>query len=133
MKHTITLLATLLLAPLAALDAEPLPAPKPNVLLIYIDNVGYGDLGCYGNAEVKTPRMDALAREGVRCTDFYLSTSSCTPSRGAILTGRYPMRNGLSHQLESYENWTGIGLPQRERIIPQYLKQTGYATACFGK
>ena len=108
-------------------------ASRPNVLLIYVDNVGYGDLGCYGNAEVKTPRIDRLAREGARCTDFYVVTTSCTPSRGAVLTGRHPLRNGLAHQLASAENWTGIGLPHRERIIPQYLKAAGYATGCFGK
>lgn len=111
-----------------------LPAKSlPNILLIYVDNLGYGDLACYGNPNVKTPRLDRLAREGVRCKDFYVVTSSCTPSRGAILTGRYPLRNGLSHQLGPTENWNGIGLPQRERILPQYLKDAGYATACFGK
>lgn len=129
--------AVLLASPVALFAAGARPkgpdrAP-PNILLIYVDNVGYADLGCYGNAEVKTPRIDQLARDGVRCTDFYVVTSSCTPSRGAILTGRYPARNGLVHQLASTENWTGIGLPQRERIIPQYLKDAGYATACFGK
>jgi len=107
---------------------------RPNVLLIYVDNVGYGDLGCYGNPDVKTPRIDQLAREGARCTEFYVVTTSCTPSRGAVLTGRYPLRNGLAHQLSgSPENWHGIGLPHRERIIPQYLKESGYATGCFGK
>ncbi|MSU50299.1 MAG: hypothetical protein EXS37_14640 [Opitutus sp.] len=106
---------------------------RPNLLLMYIDNVGYGDLGCYGNRDVQTPRLDQLAREGARCTDFQVVTTSCTPSRGAILTGRYPLRNGLVHQLASTENWTGIGLPHRERIIPHYLKDVGYATACFGK
>lgn len=114
----------------AATGSAPL---RPNLLLLYVDNVGYGDLGCYGNTKVKTPRIDQLAREGARCTDFYVVTTSCTPSRGAVLTGRYPLRNGLAHQLTSTENWTGIGLPHRERIIPQYLKETGYATACFGK
>jgi arylsulfatase A len=106
---------------------------RPNILLLYVDNVGYGDLGCYGNREVLTPRIDRLAREGARCTDFYVVTTSCTPSRGALLTGRYPARNGLEHQLAAAENWTGIGLPHRERILPQYLKSVGYATGCFGK
>ncbi|MBM3858887.1 MAG: FAD-dependent oxidoreductase [Verrucomicrobia bacterium] len=108
-------------------------ADKPNILLLYVDNAGYGDLGCYGNRVVKTPRIDRLASEGARCADFYVSASSCTPSRGAILTGRHPLRNGLAHQLARTENWIGIGLPHRERIIPHYLKQAGYATACFGK
>ncbi|MBI5685015.1 MAG: sulfatase-like hydrolase/transferase [Verrucomicrobia bacterium] len=129
---TILLLLAALLHAAEALAASSAQA-KPNILLLYVDNVGYGDLGCYGNAAVKTPRMDRLAREGIRCTSFYIVASSCTPSRGAILTGRYPLRNGLAHQLRTTENWTGIGLPHRERIIPQYLKPAGYATACFGK
>lgn len=104
-----------------------------NIVLMYADNLGYGDLGCYGNREIQSPRIDQLAKEGVRCTDFYVVTATCTPSRGAILTGRHPRRNGLMHQLATTENWTGIGLPHRERLIPQYLKDANYATACFGK
>ena len=105
----------------------------PNVVVIYIDNVGYGDIGCYGNPVIRTPHIDRLARMGVRCTDFYVVTSSCTPSRGALLTGRYPLRNGLTHQLGRDENWTGVGLPHSETILPQFLKRAGYATGCFGK
>ncbi len=108
-------------------------AIKPNIVLMYADNLGFGDLGCYGNGEVKTPRIDQLAAEGVRCTDFHVVSSTCTASRAALLTGRYPLRNGLSHQLSPEENWRGTGLPHRERIIPQYLKEVGFATACFGK
>lgn len=129
---TIILASLLAAAELWAADALQ-PTEPPNILLLYVDNVGYGDLGCYGNRIVRTPRIDRLASEGVRCTDFYVAASSCTPSRGALLTGRHPLRNGLRHQLRTTENWTGIGLPHRERIIPQYLKQAGYATACFGK
>jgi arylsulfatase A-like enzyme len=132
MKHSLVLAITAL-SHVAKVLAAGSAQDKPNILLFYVDNVGYGDLGCYGNAVVKTPRMDRLAREGVRCTGFYIVASSCTPSRGAILTGRYPLRNGLAHQLRTTENWIGIGLPHRERIIPQYLKAAGYATACFGK
>lgn len=109
------------------------PSPPPNFVFLYVDNLGYGDLGCYGNSEVKTPHLDRLAAEGTRCTDFYVVTSTCTASRGAVLTGRHPLRNGLLHQLVVEENWHGIGLPHRERIIPQYLKEAGYATGCFGK
>lgn len=105
----------------------------PNIVFIYADNLGHGDLGCYGNKEVKTPHLDRLAAEGVRCTDFYVVASTCTVSRGAVLTGRHPLRNGLLHQLVVEENWHGVGLPHRERIMPQYLKDAGYATACFGK
>ena len=125
----IAFIASILMAGSLA-HAEDRP---PNILLMYVDNVGYGDFGCYGNEAVRTPNPDRLAQAGVRCTDFYVVTSSCTPSRGALLTGRYPGRNGLAHQLGSEENWYGIGLPHRERILPQYLKEAGYATGCFGK
>jgi len=105
----------------------------PNIVFLYADNIGYGDIGCYGNREVKTPHLDRLAADGLRCTDFYVVTSTCTASRGAVLTGRHPLRNGLQHQLVVEENWHGVGLPHRERIMPQYLKEAGYATACIGK
>ena len=108
-------------------------AIRPNFLILFIDNVGYGDLSCYGNRDVKTPNIDKLAAEGVRCTDFYVGSPSCTPSRGAILTGRHPERNGLNFQLSAKQNTNGIGLPVSEKIIPQYLKPLGYATAAFGK
>jgi arylsulfatase A len=128
MRQSLLFLLLLIALPLSAANERP-----PNLLLIYLDNLGYGDLGCYGNREIQTPRMDQLAAEGVRCTDFYVVSPGCTPSRGALLTGRYPPRNGLVHQLVTTENWTGIGLPQRERLLPQWLKPAGYATACYGK
>ncbi len=108
------------------------PAETPNLLLITADNLGYGDLGCYGNPDVLTPRLDQLASEGVRCTDFYTGAPSCTPSRATLMTGRYPLRNGLNHQLRSEEN-IGVGLRLSEKLLPAYLKSAGYATACYGK
>lgn len=126
MKSVLVLTVALLVVPISR-------AAPPNVVFLYADNLGIGDLGCYGNAEVKTPHLDRLAAEGVRCTDFYVVASTCTVSRGAVLTGRHPLRNGLLHQLVVEENWHGIGLPHRERILPQYLKDAGYATGCFGK
>ncbi|MGE3775621.1 MAG: sulfatase-like hydrolase/transferase [Pirellulaceae bacterium] len=128
---TLPYLALLLvtLGPVEASDTKG----KPNIVLMYSDNVGYGDYACYGNKMVRTPRIDQLARDGVRCTDFYVVAATCTASRGALLTGRYPQRNGLMHQLVTTENWDGIGLPHRERILPEYLREAGYATGCFGK
>jgi len=105
---------------------------KPNILLITADNLGYGDLGCYGNTEMKTPRLDQLAREGARLTDFYTASPTCTVSRATLLTGRYPQRIGLNHQLSADENYAD-GLRKSEKLIPQYLKPQGYRTACFGK
>lgn len=113
--------------------AEATGDGPPNVVLILIDNVGYGDLGCYGNAEVRTPHLDALARQGVRCTSFYVGSPSCMPSRGALLTGRHPVRNGLNVQLSREPSEEQVGLPHRERLLPEYLKGRGYVSGCFGK
>ena len=106
---------------------------QPNLLLLFVDNVGYGDLGCYGNREAITPRIDRLASEGVRCLDFYIASPSCSPSRGAILTGRHPERNGLNYQMSSNPDINSEGLPVTETILPQYLKPVGYACGAFGK
>jgi arylsulfatase A-like enzyme len=111
---------------------EAAEASRPNLLLIVIDNVGYGDLGCYGNKTIRTPNIDRLASDGTRLTDFYCGSPSCTPSRGAILTGRHPVRTGLNWQLKPEEQ-LGLGLPLDEPIIPHFLKPLGYATAAFGK
>ena len=117
-------------APVTAADKPE--KKRPNILLITADNLGYGDLGCYGNPVMKTPMLDQLASEGVRLTDFYTASPTCTVSRATLLTGRYPQRIGLNHQLSADENY-GDGLRKREVLIPEYLKQQGYRTACFGK
>ncbi len=115
------------LATSAAADA----GRKPNVILILADDLGYGELGCYGGP-VKTPVMDKLAREGVRCTDGYAAFPVCSPSRSALLTGRYPARYG-----PTYEDYHGAGSPdldpQKHPTIGQMMKDVGYRTACFGK
>jgi len=108
-------------------------ARPPNIVLITADNLGYGDLGCYGNRANQTPRIDRLASQGVRLTSFYTAGATCTVSRATLLTGRYPQRVGLNHQLSVEENRSGIGVPHSEKLIPQYLRPLGYATACFGK
>jgi len=108
-------------------------AGKPNIVLIFVDNIGYGDLGCYGNKIVKTPRIDRFAREGVRCTDFYIGSPSCMPSRGALLTGRHGIRNGLNEQLWKKDELEQVALPHSEKILPRYLSDAGYVSGCFGK
>jgi len=128
--HVKPIFVSLMLLAVSAAAAEP---PSPNLLLIFVDNVGYGDLGCYGNREAITPRIDRLAGEGVRCLDFYIASPSCSPSRGAILTGRHPKRNGLNYQMSSNPDLHREGLPLTERILPQYLKPLGYACGAFGK
>jgi arylsulfatase A len=108
-------------------------AEKPNIVLMLFDNIGYGDLGCYGNRLIQTPRIDRLAAEGVRCTDFYIASPSCMPSRGALLTGRHPLRTGLNEQIWRIDEHEQTGLPLKETILPRYLREAGYVSGCFGK
>ena len=129
MKHLhlfITLL--LLLVPLTDLHASS--ATLPNIVVINADDLGYGDLGCYGSKVIATPRIDRMAREGVRFTDFYVASPFCSPSRAALLTGRLPARAGVPYVLFPSEH---TGLPGSELTIAEVLKPVGYATACVGK
>lgn len=105
-------------------------ARKPNVVLIFSDDQGYGDLGIQGAEGYTTPHIDQMAAEGMRFTDFYVSSPACTPSRASLMTGCYPTRIGLPNVL-SHRN--DIGLNAEERTIAEVLKDQGYATACFGK
>lgn len=120
-----------LIACLVLLCAAPLrAADKPNIILILADDLGYGDLGCYGNTRIRTPHLDRLAREGIRFTDFYAAGLQCTPSRAGLLTGRYPVRFGLTFALMED---SGQGLPATEVTLPSILREAGYATALIGK
>ncbi len=102
----------------------------PNIVLIFTDDLGYGDVGCYGSTTIRTPNIDRLAEQGVKFTDFYACSSVCTPSRAGLLTGRYPARFGLSGVLFPHHKG---GLPADELTIAGMLKQRGYATLCAGK
>src|SRR5215213_1651605 len=85
----------LALASLGAISAAA--ERKPNIVIILADDMGYGDLGCYGHPSIRTPNLDRMAAEGMRFTDFYSAAEVCTPSRAALLTGRYPLRSGMCH------------------------------------
>ena len=87
--------------PCSLMAAEPKVPDTPNIILIIVDDLGYGELGCYGNTEIKTPNIDRLADEGIRMTDFCVAGAFCTPSRSALLTGRYPQRNGLYYLIRN--------------------------------
>jgi arylsulfatase A-like enzyme len=104
-------------------------APRsPNVILILSDDQGSADVGCYGAADLHTPHLDGLAVRGVRFTSSYVAASICSPSRGALLTGRCPRRNGLETNAGG-----DTGLPESEVLLPQLFKEAGYHTAIFGK
>lgn len=121
---------------------------RPNILLIVSDDQGWPDLGCIGTKPVQTPHLDALAREGVRLTNYYVTWPACTPSRGSILTGRHPLRNGLydmvrndlvnyGHRYSAAEYATSpemtIGLDPQEKTIGDVLREAGYRCGMVGK
>jgi arylsulfatase A-like enzyme len=127
--------------------ALPLLAGKPHMLLIVSDDQGYNDLGCL-NPEIITPHLDRLAREGVRLSNFYVSWPACTPSRGSLLTGRYPQRNGIydmirneapdyGHRYTPEEYAVSFerigGMDERELLLPGLLQPAGYTSGIFGK
>ena len=117
---------------LAASPTEP-KAP-PNVVIFFADDLGYGDLGSYGHPYIRTPNLDTLAAEGQRWTDFYAAAPVCTPSRGALLTGRLPVRTGLyGKQIGVFFPNAETGMPAAETTLAEALKQAGYATGIIGK
>lgn len=107
----------------------------PNIVIIFADDLGYGDLSCYGHPSIPTPNLDRMAAEGMRFTDFYAAASVCTPSRAALLTGRLPIRSGMAGSAEAHVLLTRHrgGLPTNEITIATALKARNYATACIGK
>ncbi len=108
-------------------------ARPPNIVIIFADDLGYGDLGCYGHPSIRTPNLDRMAAEGLRFTDFYSAAEVCTPSRAALLTGRYPIRSGMCGKRRVlFPNSKG-GLPPEEITIADALKGRGYVTAHIGK
>ncbi|HQK93075.1 MAG TPA: sulfatase [Armatimonadota bacterium] len=107
---------------------------RPNIILILADDLGYGDLSCFGHPTLHTPHLDRMAAEGMKLTQFYSAAPVCTPSRAALLTGRLPIRSGM------YGDRRGVlfpdsvgGLPDSEVTIADALRAAGYATACVGK
>jgi arylsulfatase A-like enzyme len=120
-----------LVAHIGTRAAQVSDAKRPNVVLIITDDAGYGDFGSYGAPDIKTPHIDSLARDGVRLTDFYANGSTCTPTRAALITGRYQQRVGLELVLTPAD--TDLGLPASGRSLPQLLKNNGFATALVGK
>src|SRR5579862_6904074 len=122
-RFLIACTAILLIAGSFATAASP-----PNVVIIFVDDMGYGDLSCYGAQGYQTPHIDAMAAAGMKFTDFYVGQAVCSASRAALLTGCYPVRVGVLGAL-SPESKTGIS--DHEILLPQLLKKRGYATALY--
>ena len=120
----------------AAAHGAPNAASKPNVLILFADDLGAGDLGVYGHPTTQTPALDKLAAEGLRFTQWYSGFHVCSPSRSSMMTGRLPIRTGCAGA-----RWTGGvfnsdavgGMPLNETTIAQSLKTAGYATKAVGK
>ena len=124
----LTLLAAL------ALSCPGAAAAPPNLVIIFCDDLGYGDLACFGSPTIKTPNLDRMAAEGQKWTNFYVAASVCTPSRAGLLTGRLPIRTGMcsSKRRVLFPDSAG-GLPATEMTIASALKGAGYETAAVGK
>lgn len=106
----------------------------PNIVIIFADDLGYGDIGAFGHPTIRTPNLDRMAAEGMKFTQFYSAASVCTPSRAALLTGRLPLRSGMaSDKRRVLFPDSKLGLPQSEITIAEVLKDEGYATAAIGK
>src|SRR6476646_3877356 len=121
-------IACLFLAWCGLITSQVDAAGKPNVLLIYADDMGYNELSCYGGKHVPTPNIDSLATGGIRFTQGYVSAPLCSPSRAGLMTGRYQTRFG--HENNSMAPG---GLPLTEKTLAQRMKALGYATCAVGK
>ncbi len=116
---------------IAASVAAPQPAqPKPNIVVVIADDLGYGDVGCYGATKVKTPNVDRLANQGLRFTDAYSTSATCTPSRYSLLTGQYAWRKRGTGILPGN---AALIIDPASTTVPRILRDAGYATACIGK
>lgn len=119
---------------LPILDCSSKTNSKPNVLVIFCDDLGFGDLGTFGHPTIRTPNLDDMASHGQKWTSFYAAASVCTPSRAGIMTGRLPVRSGMaSDRRRVLFPDSANGLPQHEITIARALKNVGYKTACVGK
>ena len=108
------------------------PASSPNVIIILADDLGYGDLACYGNQEYQTPHIDKLAREGIKFLDFHSNGVVCSPTRAALLTGKYPQSVGITGVITAKDH-RDVGLSKKEVLLSELLKQQDYKTGIIGK
>jgi len=132
-RNLIFLFAFLPLLVLNSCNTSQEADSNPNIVIIFCDDMGYGDLGTFGHPTIRTPNIDQMAAEGQKWTNFYVGASVCTPSRAALITGRLPIRNGMNgNRRVLFPNSVG-GLQDSEITIAEAVKAEGYATACVGK
>jgi arylsulfatase A len=129
-KRISLLFITLIVINVVKLNAQ---TKQPNIIVIFADDLGYGDLGCYGHPTILTPNLDKMAKEGMRFTQFYVGAAVCSPSRAALLTGRLGVRTGVYGKRDVFFPNSPGGLPLDEVTIPEILKTRGYATGIIGK
>jgi arylsulfatase A len=134
MKKNFVFLPIILLLLTQACTQTTTVEKPPNFVIIFCDDLGYGDIGAFGHPTIRTPNIDRMAWEGQRWTSFYVAASVCTPSRAGLMTGRLPIRSGMCDDVERvlFPNSTG-GLPQSEITLAGALKKAGYTSACIGK
>lgn len=125
-----TLCLSCALVALASATPAAQVAPRPNIVMVIMDDLGYGDVGSYGAPDANTPNIDRLAREGVKLTDFYANHANCSPTRTAFITGRYQQRYGIESPLRHDDP---RHLPPSDTSLPRLLKNAGYATGLIGK
>ena len=130
-SHSFSLSLLLAMAPaVVGLNFDrALAIDKPNLVIFYADDLGWGECGCYGCKDIPTPNIDSIAKNGIRFTQGYVAATYCSPSRAGLMTGRYPTRFG--HEFNSVANKLGLDL--KETTMASRLKSLGYATACVGK
>lgn len=128
--HKIIVSLILVFGVIACSNNGPKKNQRPNIIIIFTDDQGYQDVGCYGANGFETPNLDQMAEEGMRFTNFYVAASVCSPSRAALLTGSYPVRVGVPSVLHPV---SPTGLDPSEITIAEILREEGYATACVGK
>ena len=132
--RSLFLIATCILLVEGCALSEAQTADQPNIVIIFADDLGYGDLGTYGHPTIQTPHLDRMAAEGMKFTQFYSAASVCTPSRAALLTGRLPVRSGMaSDERRVLFPDSKYGIPAEEITTAEALKEVGYATAAIGK
>ncbi len=106
---------------------------QPNIILIMADDLGYGDIGCFGNDSVRTPVLDKLAAEGIRFTDFHSNGAVCSPTRAALMTGNYQQRAGIEGVIYAALDKRIYGISDKQKTMAEYYKEAGYTTGIFGK